>query len=313
MIAVEPTKMDERFENHFKQVKGDQKMSKQYGLDYYLQNFSRRDPLGKKCVTLLQQDISGGKISREEIDTLKLHPDANEIWISGLKQDTFEYFVDKFAKQFKAITFWKCPRIEDFSKLTALDNVEYLIFFWNQRVTHLWDLSKNIKLKGLSFDDFTRMHTLEEIPLAPVLEELYFGDKIWNKYIVDSLKPLAMANSLKRLSFSAKKIIDGDITPLAEIKKLQEVDFPSNLFTTRQVAWLAAKRSDTCSRNFAPYIKLKTPLEYPKGALKDLLVVGKRKPFLNSQKDKFKVAKYEQEFVAAVDYYRKSGDRPENI
>ena len=155
------------------------------GLEYYLQSFSQRDQIADRCVSLLQSSISGGRITCDDIDELKDHPNATEVWISGLTQDTFDYFIENYGEQFKVINFWKCPRIDDFKKLEQLTNIEYLLFFWNQRVSHLWDLSKNLHLKGISFDDFTKMHTLEEIPLAPeknmgtgILFQNRGGDKI---------------------------------------------------------------------------------------------------------------------------------------
>lgn len=279
-------------------------MGKIQGLDYYLQSFSCRDMIADNCVSLLQADISGGRITKNDIDSLK-DCNATEIWISGLTQDTFEYFVETYGQQFKIICFWKCPLITDFKMLETLTNIEYLIFFWNQRVTHLWDLSKNPKLRGLSFDDFTRMHTLEEIPLAPILEELYFGDKIWNKYILDSLTPLSRTKKLKTLIFSAKKINDNDITPLAKIVKLERLEFNGNLFSTEQIAWLTANTVNIISSVLAPYKKLKNPLK-TEGKTKDILVIGKRKPFLNSQKDKVRLEKYEREFNDLVIKYRGS-------
>ncbi|MBP2660216.1 MAG: internalin related protein [Firmicutes bacterium] len=277
-------------------------MEKIQGLDYYLQSFSCRDMVADKCVSLLQGDISGGRLTKNDIDSLK-DCDATEIWISGLTQDTFEYFIETYGQQFKIIYFWKCPLITDFKKLETLKNIEYLIFFWNQRVTHLWDLSKNPKLRGLSFDDFTRMHTLEEIPLAPILKELYFGNMIWSNYILDSLTPLSRTKKLKKLIFSAKKINDNDITPLAKIANLERLDFNSNLFSTEQIAWLTANTANITSFVLAPYKKIKNPLK-TKEKTKDVLVIGKRKPFLNSQEDKVRLEKYVMEFNDLINKYR---------
>ncbi len=278
------------------------------GLDYYLKSYTLRDQAADKCVSLIQANISGGKITYKDIDILKNYPEAEEVWISGLIQDTFEYFIENYGQQFKVIQFWKCPLISDFTILGTLPIAEYLIFFWNQRVTHLWDMSKNLNLKGISFDDFTRMHTLSEIPLAPSLEELYFGDKVWNKYIVESLTPLAHAKTLKVLEFTAKKIEDNDITPLAEISNLEKLDFPTNLFTTEQVAWLTANIKNVDSSVLGPYKKLKSPLKFgSKNA--DVLVIGKRKPFLDSNLDKDRLQKYMQAFEGLVEKYRQEKGR----
>lgn len=277
-------------------------MDNKKGLEYYLQDFSIRNETNEKYLSLVQPSISGGRITYNDIDILKNKPNITEVKISGLTQDTFDYFVENYGQQFKVIHFWKCPLVSDFSKLEMLIDVEYLLFFWNQRATHLWDLSKNVNLKGISFDDFTRMHTLEEIPLAPALEELYFGDKVWNNYVLESLKPLSFAKNLKTLIFSAKKVIDNDVTSLTKICSLERLEFPTNLFTTEQVAWLTANVKNVNSSVLAPYLKLEHPLDYD-GKKKDILVIGKRKPFLNSHKDKVRLEKYEKEFMSLVSKY----------
>lgn len=180
--------------------------------------------------------------------------------------------------------------------------MEYLLFFWNQRASHLWDMTKNLKLKGLCFDDFTRMRTLEEIPRAPRLEELYFGDKIWNAFVAESLKPLANAKMLSTLRFSALRIIDNDITPLAEIPNLEFLEFPPRLFTMEQVAWLTSQLDNVHSSVLAPYLKLESPFDH-EGIIKDVLVVGKGKPFLNSYVDQDRIEKYETHFSTLVKQY----------
>ncbi|AEB76385.1 hypothetical protein [Clostridium botulinum] len=278
------------------------------GLEYYLKSFESSYEEVDNCISLIQSNISGGRITYEQIDELKNHTNAVAICISGLTQDTFDYFVENYGPQFKVINFWKCPLVSDFTKLEQLPNVEYLLFFWNKQVTHLWDLSKNIHLKGISFDDFTRMHTLKEIPLAPALEELYFGDKVWNKYVFESLKPLCSAQKLKNLIFSAKKINDSDIKPLATICNLVRLEFPPNLFTTEQVAWLTANTKNVNSSVLSPYLKLEHPIDYDE-IIKDVLVIGKRKPFLNSNQDKKRLDKYENNFYNLVKKYCKEKEK----
>jgi len=272
-------------------------------LEYYLKDFSLRENSDDKIVSLMEPYFLSKKRTYEQIDELKKYPDATEVWISKLTQETFEYFIENYGQQFKVIHFISCPLISDFTKLEQLTNIEYLIFFWNQRATHLWNLSKNHCLKGISFDDFTRMHTLVEIPLAPALEELYFGNAVWNTYILSSLKPLSQAINLKTLVFSAKKIDDNDITPLAEIRNLEKLEFTTNLFCTEQVAWLTAKKNSIKSSVLAPYKKIEDSIEY-NGKNLDILVIGKRKPFLDSKKDRKRLEKYEREFIDLVNNYR---------
>src|SRR5512146_2377084 len=116
-------------------------------LDYYLNlNFARADKATH--LSLVQPHVSGGRISREQLDTIQEYPEIAEITVSGLKQDTFEYFVLRYGRQFKSIHFWKCPLVTDLSALASLVDVEYVLFFWNQRAERLWDFSRTPRLKG---------------------------------------------------------------------------------------------------------------------------------------------------------------------
>ena len=272
------------------------------GLEYYAQEIFLRNQDDTGCVSLIQRSSSEEALTLAQIDVLKDHPEATEVWIGSLTQETFEYFVDTYGQQFRVIHFWKCPLITDFSRLERLTQVEYLLFFWNQRVSHLWDLSRNVNLKGISFDDFTRLRTLEEIPLAPKLEELYFGDRIWNAFVAESLKPLARAEKLRSLRFTALRIVDNDITPLAEIPHLEVLEFPPKLFTIEQVAWLTSKLPHVRSSVLCPYLRLNSPFDH-EGILKDVLVIGKGKPFLNSYVDQDRLEKYETQFSTLVKQY----------
>ena len=254
-------------------------------------------------LSLIQDNISGGRISKEDIDQIKQYPGITEISISGLTQDTFDYFIKNYGKQFKAIIFWKCPLVRDLQSIEVLSEVEYITYYWNQRAEELWDFSKTKSLKGLSFDDFTRMHDISQIPKSPVLEELSFGNMVWPKYILNTLDPIKGCSNLKYFSFSAKKLLDNRIEPVANLKKLKYLEFPSNMFSTEQVAWLKAHLPPTVkSPVLKPYWQIENALEIS-GKQKDTFIVGKRKPFLDSVRDKKRVEKYVKQFNEMCQWY----------
>ena len=254
-------------------------------------------------LSLIQENISGGKIAQADIDVIRQYPHVTEITISGLRQDTFDYFIERYGKQFKAINFWKCPLVEDFRKIELLKGVEYITYYWNQRAVELWDFSKTESLKGFSFDDFTRMHDISQISQAPALEELSFGNMVWPKYILNTLEPLRACSGLKSLSFSAKKILDNRIEPVADLMQLETLEFPSNMFSTEQVAWLKAHLPPTVvSRVLHPYWQIERALAI-NGKNKDTFIVGKRKPFLDSVQDKKRIDKYVRQFTELCQWY----------
>jgi hypothetical protein len=265
-------------------------------LDYYLERPLSTTPGRGTYLSFALRDFPGGRIARDDIDLIREFPNATEIAISALTQDTFEYFIEHYGQQFKAIIFWKCPLIGNLTAIESLHQVEYIVYYWNQRAEHLWDFSKTKALKGFCYDDFTRMHDISEIADAPALEELQFGNRVWAKYILNTLAPIKNCTALKSLKFSAKKIFDGTIEPLAHLKQLEHLWFPSNLFSTEQVAWLKAHLPDTVvSKVLAAYWTIDQPLRIS-GKDKDTFIVGKKKPLLSSVEDKERIAKYVAQF-----------------
>lgn len=262
---------------------------------YYANNINANDYLD-----LIQPEISGGKITREQIDAIQQLPHREAITISGLRQDTFEYFIVQYGDRFKAIYFWKCPRIEDLTALEQLKDIQYVLFFWNQKVTRLWSLAKNPKLKGLLLYDFMHLHALDDMAHAPSLEQFDIGNSPFSTrtLTLKSLVPLAALKTLKSLTLSVGKIEDNDLTPLLRMKQLQRFAFPPSLFTTEQVAYLTARLKNVQSEHLQPYRLLENPI-----GDKDCLVIGKGKPFLNSQKDAARLEKYVQKFAALVTQY----------
>jgi hypothetical protein len=273
-------------------------------LDSYLEPILSKATDQSTYVSLT--DVSGGRIAKDEIDVIKEFPSATEIAISGLTQDTFEYFVENYGHQFKAIIFWKCPLVGSLKAMEYLDQVEYIVYFWNQRAEHLWDFSKTKALKGFCYDDFTRMHDISEIADAPALEDLRFGNRVEPKYILNTLSPIKECATLKNLAFSAKKLLDGKIEPLAYLKQLERLWFPSNLFSTEQVAWLKAHLPDTVvSKALNAYWTLDKPLT-TSGKDIDTVIVGKRKPLLSSVADKVRISKYVEQFNEMHQWYLKN-------
>ena len=164
-------------------------------------------------------DIGGGKISVGEIDVLAEHPEAEAVRITGLRQDTFEYFIKTYGRRLKAIEFFKNKLVEDWSLLGTLPELEYVYWFANQRIETLWDMSGNTALKGLCVSDFTRLHSIEGIQTAPALRYFCFKDAVWDTSEVESFCPLAHTG-VTHLKFGAKRITDGSLEFLEECPSL---------------------------------------------------------------------------------------------
>ena len=266
-----------------------------YSFESFCNNSYDWDPINRQHTGLWlreeRMDIGGGRISISDIDRLKEYPDEDTVTISGLRQDTFEYFINTFGGQLKAIRFFKNKLIEDWSLLGTLPQIQYLDFFANQRIDRFWDMSSNHDLTGLSVSDFSGIKDVELVNTAPVLEDFRIGNAMWSKMVIDSFMPLA-GTSIRHLSFTGRKIVNQDLSFLDEMPFLETFDFPTNLFTTEQVAWIAANHPEISGFAIKPYTG------YPTAEKPDSKgwVVGKRKPYLAYQGNEQKIRQYEKAF-----------------
>ena len=248
-------------------------------------------------------DIGGGKIGISDIDELKKHPNTDTVRISGLTQETFEYFIRTYGKQLKAIDFFKNRQVEDWSLLGSLPQLEYIKFFHNQRIASLWDMSGNVSLKGICIEDFTRLENIDGISKAPVLEVLSLGNAFSSKMILDSLLPLS-GSPVKKLSFFGKDIVNKDLSFLFRLEKLESYDFPTNCYTTEQVAWIAANFPNLCGFAIKPFITYNC--RHPETGEKEetLIIVGKRKPHFTMKGNEEKLRRYIDKFEKLKKSYK---------
>jgi len=271
-----------------------------------LQELCRHDKTPRPWrLDIFQREVGGGRATLVDLERIEEHPEATALTISGLDQRIFEALVSRYGSQFTAIHFWKCPRISDLTALESLPQLTHVAFYWNQRTERFWNFAKTPRLHGLQFDDFTRLHDLSPLEQATTLHELRFGNMIWSTATYFSLEPLRHLTSLRTLSFDAKRIDDGRVQPLATLQQLESLGFPGHQFTTEQVAWLRAHLPDSLR---SPAIEacrtLARPLPSGKGPQKDTLLVGKRKPFLNSDAHAARIARHVAEFQRMVENFR---------
>jgi hypothetical protein len=160
-------------------------------------------------------------------------------------------------------------------------------------------MSKNHHLKGLSIEDFTRLHSLEGIQHAPCLERLSFGNPVWPRAVLHDLQVLANTK-LKQFSYRGKKITALDLEVFRTMPNLERLDFPTNVLTTEEIAWLKAKIPHLEGYSIRPYLKFNS-----QDGMDDILICGKRKPSLHSNRDKDRIQAYEAAFWRLVERYQK--------
>lgn len=252
-------------------------------------------------INLCQKEVDGGIISFEQIDEIRKYPKAKSVIISGLKQDTFEYFVSMYGNQFEAISFWKNKNVEDLSCLGQLKNVNYINYFFNQRATDLWDMSGNTNLIGLAIYDFCKLHDISKIETSVNLINFQLGDAVTPGMTVNSLKPIINTN-ITHFEWWGKAVKDKDFACLSK-GNIDELDINPTQFTMEELAELLAQFPVTIKGSITkPYVKMGVK---DKNGYREYYKLCKRKRMCEAGKDDERFQKYLEEFEILLAKKRK--------
>ena len=165
-------------------------------------------------------------------------------------------------------------------------------------------MTENTLLTALGIEDFSRLKSIKGVETAPALKEFCIGNAIWNTMVIDSLMPLSNSK-IERLSFSGRAIGDNDFSFLETLPELKVFDFATNVFTTEQVAWIAA--NCPLAEGYALKPKLDRMLPDSNEHLVDVpksIIVGKRKPILKVKGNEEKIQKYVDSFEKLKKKYK---------
>lgn len=248
------------------------------------------------------RDIGGGKLTKEDIDELKNHPQTDTLSIMGLHQDTFEYFIKTYGKQLKAIRFFKNKMVSDWSLLGSLPDLEFVYFFHNQRIESFWDMSQNHALQGVAINDFSRLKSLKGIEKAKNLKHFHIGDAVWAGAEIDSFRYFENSD-LEVLTFGGKSVADLDMEFLYKLPKIREFSCPANILTTEQIAWIRANFPQLQGDAQQPFWEYR--VKYPdRGYVTYVKINGKRKPSFEKVGNEAKLQKYIDKFNDLVKKYK---------
>ncbi|MFF3023977.1 leucine-rich repeat domain-containing protein [Gottfriedia sp. NPDC057948] len=251
------------------------------------------DDLNGVDTTLTELVIRG---KTKNLDRLKLFTKLEKLWIYTVNQKEFEVILNVVDPK---LLYLYEMRVEDLSLISTLKKLEILSLTWNTKAQSLWDVTKNTLLKSLFIEDFSKLNNISSLNNNLKLEYLNLSGGMWNSLNLDNLKDLSNLSNLKYLGLSNIKTKDESLEPIGYLKNLQELDI-SNQFPTEEYARLSVLLPNTKCDYFKPYIVLSDPIDD-----KDLMVIGKRKPFFNSKVDAKKLQKYKDQFEDLQIKYRK--------
>lgn len=265
--------------------------------EWNVSKFSGHQYTAEQLLFNTRRTTKNGTMTRDDIDFEMHHKSTSIIQVSGLTQESFDYFINSYGEQFKSIYFFGCKEIKDLSVLSQLHKLEYILFYWIRQADVLWDMSRNDNLRGLQINDASKiMRNLGMIASAPKLEEIRLGGSIETNQKIQALDIFSECEKLKRLSLLGLTLTKNDVEPLTRISNLEILDFEPNFLETEQIAYLVAKLPDVTGMSMCAYN------DY--SFTSNIKVCGKRKPSLSIPKQQDLLNKYIEEFNNLVCEYK---------
>lgn len=220
--------------------------------------------------------------------------------IHNISQDGLEYFAKNYGLTYKVLYLDDCTRINDFSALEDLVNLEALCIERCRGVEKLWDLSKNRKLKILSIRGARKItQNPLQLRLSNTLEEIRFwSETIDKKYTMESLSCFMGLRLLRRIDLNGILLNDHDMIALSTLPNLEEFHFDAGMLRTEEIAWICAKYPNIYGQSLAAY-SMNDPM-----SLGNIRICGQHKPSLFMPDDAAKLKKYVENFNGLVKKYR---------
>ncbi len=164
----------------------------------------------------------------------------------------------------------------------------HLNITWATKLADVSAVSGWRDLEFLELTDTPKVHDLSPVADLKKLRALVFQGGMWTKNRAATLTPIADLPALEVLMLLNLAVDEGGLRPLARLKALQAM-FLSNQFETADYAYLSVHLPRVACDQFAAYQKTSIGDQYG-----DIMVTGKRKPFLKSRdpKDQARLAKY---------------------
>lgn len=218
--------------------------------------------------------------------------------ICGMEQKSFEYFVEKYGKDYEYLSFFKCQLISDFSPLEKLKHLQGVSIYWNIRSSTLWDMSQNPVLEYLWLDSTKKIaYNPLALQTAKSLRQIVFIGDMDTPYPMQSLEWMRDMESLEKVYFRNIKLENRDTSVLDSLPRLKRFDFPAGMFTTEEIAYMCAKYPHIEGNSMGAY-------NTEDAILNDVRVCGYRKPGLDLPKGQARLDKYIKEFDALVAKYK---------
>lgn len=236
----------------------------------------------------------------DEIDfEMQFGKRTDDLMLCRLTQKGLEHFVRTYGASYRVLYLDDCTRIQDFSPLGELCDLEAIRIDWTRKATALWDMSGNRSLKVLSISDSKKLaeqpHLLNT---SKTLEEVRFwGPASGGTYTMESLEYFRDMRSLRRIDLNWIKLADKNMTVLDTLTNLEEFHFDPGMLTTEEIARIVARYPNLYGDSLRAYDNS----DLDEGEVR---ICGFRKPTLHLPQQQKRLEEYINKFNALVDAYR---------
>lgn len=231
----------------------------------------------------------------KNLHLLREWPAIERLWLLGVNQREWDAIAPEINPRMLMVYQM---RVADLSLLGAMSRLEELCLNWNTKALSLAGLEHLQGLKTLAIYDFPKLQSLTPLSALAALKVLDLQGGMWKPLKLENLVPLGVLTGLEQLRLVNLKVEGGGLDALCSLRALRKL-VVSNQFPTEAYAHLSVCLPDVECSMFRPYITLGSPI-----GGKDVMVVGKGKPFLNAADDAAKLRKYCAEFEAHQAAYR---------
>ena len=244
-------------------------------------------------------------LHQQDKDSLNInfsgYDNTGEHLIEYASQEQFNYVVNNLYGHIKLLVISASPKIEDFSLLEGLIDLEFVFINWNHKAKRLWNMKKNINLKEVVLEDCKKIYSLEDLETATHIRGLQLLGHWETKWKVENFEPLSSLSCLEVLRLFQIVPERGNLEPIYKLHQLKQLDISEDIFSTEEYAKLAANLSNTCSDVFNGVL-------YSSPDLNEINLVGKGKRPLTMNKagSREKANKFREDFLDMVRLYQKT-------
>lgn len=217
---------------------------------------------------------------------------AEEAFVVGTNDKNFGHVCVSLTA--KTAYFYEM-RVADLSPIKEITGIRKLALNWNNKLSDLEPLRVLTELEALALVNTPNANDLSPVAALKGLRAFEFSGSptLSSKNKAHTLGAIGTLEQLEELRLQNLTVKRDGLRPLARCKSIKRLVI-SNTFSTEDFAYLAAKLPNTECHYFSASVPIDGRAI---GDGIDTMVVGSRKPFLNSKTDERRLNNYRKKFA----------------